>query len=244
MIAELLRRPAAEPVPVVAGGQELVLDPAAAGLRVDAAATAEQAVSGRLLDQLRSRFGAGRDVDPVVEVDEPALRTAVEALAPAVAREAAEGSVRFDETPAPVAVAPVEGRALDVDGSVEAVARAVAARGRGRAAGRGRGGLDHRAGRAAGGPRGRRAGDRCAGDRSTSRGQRAGRAACRGRPRADRGGRRRRRARAAPRRGGAALGGGAGAGGGRHTRANAGFDLSSGAPGRGPQRDRPDRLAR
>ena len=120
-IAEVLRAPAAEPVVVVAGGEELVLDPAAAGLRVDAAATAEEALSGGLLDQLRSRLGGGRDVEPVVEVDEAALRTAVEALAPAVAREAAEGSVRFDETPAPVAVPPVEGRALDVDGSVEAV---------------------------------------------------------------------------------------------------------------------------
>ena len=120
-IASVLAGPAAEPVPVAAGGERLVLDPAAAGLRVDAAATAEEAVSAGLLDQLRSRFGGGRDVEPVVEADEPALRTAVEALAPAVAVEAAEGSVRFDETPAPVAVLPVEGRALDVDGSVEAV---------------------------------------------------------------------------------------------------------------------------
>jgi len=120
-IAAVLRDAAAEPVDVVADGEQLTLDPAAAGLRVDAAATADEAVSGGLLDQLRSRLGDGRDVDPVVEVDEPALRTAVEALAPAVAREAAEGSVRFDETPAPVAVPPVEGRALDVEGSVDAV---------------------------------------------------------------------------------------------------------------------------
>ncbi len=120
-IAEVLRGPAAEPVPVVARGKELMLDPATAGLRVDAAATAEEAVSGGLLDRLRSRFGDGRDVEPVVEVDEPTLRTAVQALAPAVARDAAEGTVRFDETPAPVAVPPVAGRDLDVDGSVEAV---------------------------------------------------------------------------------------------------------------------------
>jgi vancomycin resistance protein YoaR len=120
-IAAALAGPAAEPVPVVAGGERLTLDPAAAGLRVDAAATADEAVSAGLLDQLRSRFGDGREVDPVVDVDEPALRTAVEALAPAVAREPAEGSVRFDETPAPVAVPPVEGRALDVDAAVEAV---------------------------------------------------------------------------------------------------------------------------
>ncbi len=120
-IAEVLQAPAAEAVPVVAGGERLTLDPATAGLRVDAAATAEQAASGGLLDRLRSRFGDGREVAPVVEVDAPALREALTALAPAVAREAAEGSVGFDATPAPVAVAPVEGRALDVDGSVEAV---------------------------------------------------------------------------------------------------------------------------
>jgi vancomycin resistance protein YoaR len=106
---------------VVAGGEELALDPAAAGLRVDAAATADEAVSGGLLDQLRSRLGGGRDLDPVVDADEPALRSALEALAPAVARTAAEGSVRFDATPAPVAVPPVAGRALDLDASVEAV---------------------------------------------------------------------------------------------------------------------------
>ena len=119
-IAAALRGPAAEPVPVVAGGEDLTLDPATAGLRVDAAATADEAVSGGLLDRLRTRFG-GREVDPVVEVDERALRRAVQALAPAVTREAAEGSVRFDETPAPVAVPPVQGRSLDVDGAVDAV---------------------------------------------------------------------------------------------------------------------------
>jgi hypothetical protein len=102
--------------------------------------------SGGLLDQLRSRIGDGRDVDPVVEVDEPALRTAVEALAPAVAREPAEGSVRFDETPAPVAVPPVEGRALDVDGLGRGRARAVAARGTTASCRRGGGGRHHRAG--------------------------------------------------------------------------------------------------
>ena len=123
-IAAALAGPAAEPVAVVAGGERHSLDPATAGLRVDAGATAQEAASGGLLDRLRSQLGGGREVDPVVEADETALRAAVSALAPAVAREAAEGSVRFEQAgsgPTPVAVPPVAGRALDVDASVEAV---------------------------------------------------------------------------------------------------------------------------
>ena len=46
-ITEVLEARRAEPVPVVAGGERLSLDPAAAGLRVDAAATAEEAVVRR-----------------------------------------------------------------------------------------------------------------------------------------------------------------------------------------------------
>ena len=112
---------AAAPVAVSADGERLTLDPARAGLSVDAAATAEEAASVGVLARLRSTFGGGREVDPVVEVDEPALRTAVAALRASVDREPAEGAVRFDATPAPVPVPPVTGRALDVDGAVDAV---------------------------------------------------------------------------------------------------------------------------
>ena len=113
---------ATAPVSLDADGTRLTLDPARAGLRVDAAATAEEATSAGVVARLRSTLGGGREVDPVVAVDERALRRAVEALRPSVDRTAAEGAVRFDATAKPVAVAPVTGRALDVDGAVEAVA--------------------------------------------------------------------------------------------------------------------------
>ena len=120
-IAGALEDDATAAVPLLADGERLTLDPARAGLSVDVAATAQEAASAGVLARLRSTFGGVREVDPVVDVDEPALRAALDALRPSVDRAAAEGSVRFDATPAPVAVAPVTGRELDVDGAVEAV---------------------------------------------------------------------------------------------------------------------------
>ena len=121
-ISSALEDDAAAPVDLRADGDRLTLDPAEAGLSVDAAATAERAASAGVLARLRATLGAGRDVEPVVAVDEPALRAAVGALRPAVDRKAAEGSVRFDATPAPVPVLPVTGRALELDAAVDAVA--------------------------------------------------------------------------------------------------------------------------
>ena len=123
-LADGLRGQVSQPVLVTADGERLALDPARAGLSVDAAATARKAASSGVLARLRSTLGGGREVDPVVEVDRPALRVAVERLRPRVDRAAAEGSVRFDDrpSPVPVPVAPVTGRALDVDGAVDAVA--------------------------------------------------------------------------------------------------------------------------
>ena len=119
-ITQELSGAATAPVTVIADGEELTLDPTTAGLSVDAAATAEDAASSSVLARLRSRLGGGRDVEPVVEVDEPALRTAVRGLAERIDRPAAEGAVRFDQL-TPVAVPPVTGREVDVAGAVDAV---------------------------------------------------------------------------------------------------------------------------
>ena len=122
-LAEGLRERAAAPVTVTADGEELVLDPAAAGLRLDARTTARAAADAGLLDRLRAALGDEREVAAVVDVDEPALRSALRRLAPRVARPPREGTVHFTEAdaPVPVPVPPLTGRELDVDGSVAAV---------------------------------------------------------------------------------------------------------------------------
>ena len=122
-LEEGLRDRVAAPVTVSADGEELVLDPATAGLRLDAAATARTAADAGLLDRLRATLGDERDVAPVVDVDESALRSAVRALAPQVDRPPREGTVHFTEAdaPVPVPVPPLTGRELDVPGAVDAV---------------------------------------------------------------------------------------------------------------------------
>ena len=118
-----LRDRVSAPVPVSADGEQLALDPATAGLRLDAGATARAAADAGPLDRLRAVFGVDQDVEPVVDVDEAALRAAVQALAPQVDREPREATVHFTEAdaPVPVPVPPLTGRDLDVDGAVEAV---------------------------------------------------------------------------------------------------------------------------
>ena len=122
-LAEGLGDRAVAPVAVTADGTALTLDPRAAGLAVDHAASVREAASAGPVDRLRAAFGAERDVEPVLAVDEPALRTALDALADRVDREAREGAVTFaiDPQPSAVPVLPVTGRALDVDGAVSAV---------------------------------------------------------------------------------------------------------------------------
>ena len=120
-VAQALQDVARSPVAVVAGDDVLTLQPEAAGLRLDARATAQQALEATPLDRLRALFGSGRDVDPVTAVDEPALRAALDELAEGFDRAPREGSVGFGEDAEPQPVLPEEGRALDVDGAVDAV---------------------------------------------------------------------------------------------------------------------------
>jgi len=116
---------AAKPVTVVAGRQALPVEPATAGLGVDAAATVEQ-VGTRSFDPRRllpALFGMRRDVEPVLAVDDAKLGRAVAGLAAKVKLEAREGAVTFDRGRA-VAVEPREGRTLDVDVASAALRRA------------------------------------------------------------------------------------------------------------------------
>ena len=111
----------ASSVSLVADGEVLQLDQAAAGLTLDVDATVDEALDVGFLDRLRTVVGAGRDVDPVPAVDEAALTAALTALAEGFDREAREGSISFSPEAEPVPEAPVTGRALDVAGAADAV---------------------------------------------------------------------------------------------------------------------------
>jgi ABC-type uncharacterized transport system involved in gliding motility auxiliary subunit len=91
---------------LLADDEELEVDAAAAGLAVDAAATAQEAVDAGPLDRLRALFSAGRSLDPVLAVDDDALAEQLDAAAEEFRREPREGSVAFEGLE-PVATMPL-----------------------------------------------------------------------------------------------------------------------------------------
>ncbi|WP_308368825.1 VanW family protein [Streptomyces sp. ISL-36] len=106
-----------EPISVRVGDSTGTVDPAAAGLTVDAAKTAERAadpardpvtVIGRLFSS------DDRDIAPVVSFDETKARTAMAGVAEKFDRTTVEGSVTFKDGNA-VAVQPRDGLKLDVE---------------------------------------------------------------------------------------------------------------------------------
>ncbi len=109
---------ARKPLEVVADDRRLSVDPAGAGLRFDAAATAA-AAADRPLDPvsvLRRLFGQTRSVAPAVDADEGALTAAVGRLANRVDTAGGDGAIRFVGV-TPVADSPRDGRRLDRDGA-------------------------------------------------------------------------------------------------------------------------------
>ncbi len=104
-----------QPVALRAGAVEEKLDPATAGLKLDWAATLEQAGDQPLNPFTRiSSLFSSREVGVVTGTDDALLAAAVERLRGAATRAPAEGGIRFDGT-TPVAVDPVPGQELDVD---------------------------------------------------------------------------------------------------------------------------------
>jgi vancomycin resistance protein YoaR len=97
--------------------------PARAGLALDVEATVEaaRARSWNPIRLLGSLVDAG-DIDPVVTVDRPELRAAVDRVAGRVDREKVEGSVRFGAAGVPKPVAPVEGVAVSRKKAVDRLA--------------------------------------------------------------------------------------------------------------------------
>lgn len=110
-----------EPLPVVAGAAESTLDPAAAGMTLDTAATVERLTGfglepARLWRQL---VGAG-PADPVTDVDDAALEQAVEAVAGSLDVPPVDGTLLFEGAD-PVTTAAVEGVRVDREAAVAAV---------------------------------------------------------------------------------------------------------------------------
>ncbi len=109
-------------ITLVADEEQLELDPAKAGLALDAEATVAEAMRPGVVDRVLSLVNGSPDVEPVAAVDEAALRTELQRLAKSFDRDAREGAVRFDDEAKPVQVLPLTGRRLEVDEAADTVA--------------------------------------------------------------------------------------------------------------------------
>jgi vancomycin resistance protein YoaR len=111
------------PLAVAVGDVTSEIDPRAAGLSVDWAATIRQAGSQPLNPITRVRsFFTRREVGVVTNADADALDSALQQLVPIVSRPPAEGTVRFDGV-TPVPVLPVDGQELDLVAAREVLER-------------------------------------------------------------------------------------------------------------------------
>lgn len=112
---------AAQPIPATVNGRTVQVDPAAAGLSLDAEATVAAAASGSWNPvTLLGRFLSGADLAPKVAVDEPRLAAAVAGLAKQVDQQPREGGVAVRGAAA-TAVQPVVGRTLDREQAATAI---------------------------------------------------------------------------------------------------------------------------
>jgi vancomycin resistance protein YoaR len=102
------------PIPVSVGDATSEIDPVAAGLGVDWAATMAQAGEQPLNPITRiTSFFTERQLGVATSADSSALNSALEELAPVVDREPVEGTVRFEGVE-PQPVDPVPGQQLDI----------------------------------------------------------------------------------------------------------------------------------
>ncbi len=106
---------AAEPVTLTAGEASTTLDPAAAGLTFDAAATAEELTAFSMSPaRLWQHLFGGQDEAPVLSVDDAALDAQVEALRGSLEIEPVDGTVQFVDG-APTSTPAADGSALVTD---------------------------------------------------------------------------------------------------------------------------------
>ncbi|WP_182113320.1 VanW family protein [Actinotalea sp. JY-7876] len=120
-LTDALAAATTEPIPVAAGENRTTIDPAVAGLSLDAPATVASVTGFDLRPQRlwQQVFGAG-PAAPVTDVDEDALGSAVEDAAAALRVEPVDGTVLFVDGQ-PATTAPVEGIAIDPDEATETV---------------------------------------------------------------------------------------------------------------------------
>ena len=111
-------------VPVRVGDERLEIDPVAAGLALDAAATVDEAGqrSWNPVALVAGLLGAG-DMDPSVTVDHGKLTAAVGAMAQQIDGKPVEGGVRFDGDQV-VPVEPRQGRTVDRSDAVDKIGEA------------------------------------------------------------------------------------------------------------------------
>ncbi len=110
---------ATEPVPVTLGDSETTLDPQAATLELDAAATVDE-ITGLSFDprSLVAHIFGMESHDPVVRVDEEALRAEVERTAEGLDRAPVDGAIELTDGEAQV-TEPVDGLSVDVESAME-----------------------------------------------------------------------------------------------------------------------------
>jgi vancomycin resistance protein YoaR len=112
-----------QPVGVAVGDVTSDIDPKTAGLAVDWSGTIDRAGSQPLnpITRLRSFFTT-REVGVATDVDDEALDSALQQLAPVVSKQPVEGTVRFEGV-TPVPVPPVDGQELDLDAAKQTLER-------------------------------------------------------------------------------------------------------------------------
>ncbi|MCX4715782.1 peptidoglycan binding domain-containing protein [Streptomyces virginiae] len=114
---------AAAPIQLTVGGKPVELKPEKAGLTLDAQTTVRNAAGSDYnpITVIGSLLGNERVADPVMPIDEEKLQVALQELA-GTSGTATEGTIKFDTGKA-VAVPGTPGTTLDVDASVQLVAK-------------------------------------------------------------------------------------------------------------------------
>ncbi len=117
---------AEEPLVLRVDGQQVELDPAQLGLALDTEATVARAGGGRSLNPVRmfSVLTGGREVEPVIDVDEQQLTEQLETVADKVDTDVKAGSISFRKGE-PVAAYPKPGLRVDIAATAERLREAL-----------------------------------------------------------------------------------------------------------------------
>ncbi|WP_377269565.1 hypothetical protein [Peterkaempfera sp. SMS 1(5)a] len=123
-----------QPVQLRVGDRTVQLDATAAGLSFDTTATVDGLThhSYNPVNVIRSLTGSAKAVAPVVKIDQPKLRAALQQQLAQGSGGPREGYVYFSATGKPVVMPPTAGSAVDIDAAVAAVQQSYQARALGR----------------------------------------------------------------------------------------------------------------